>query len=195
MEVGSSARRIERIDHILRVAVPVFAQYGYRRTSMQLLANAAGVSRPALYQYFPDRSAIFLAAFQLLLDENTDAALIALTNDGSMESQIDGYLQRLNGDPYSALSSSNFGDELMEANRQLGGVEIATAIGKASHGLFTHLVTSHSIDQISARQAVEFITLAVGGLKQDRPSVEIFRERLTFLARSAASSLKPIIQA
>ena len=53
---------------------------------MQLLAEASGISRPALYQYFADRSELFLSAFQLLLDENTDAALNALVVNRSLES-------------------------------------------------------------------------------------------------------------
>ena len=189
MAQPSSAKRDERVDHILRSSIPVFAQHGYRRTSMQLLADAAGVSRPALYQYFADRSALFLSAFQLLLDENTDAALAALAKNGSLESQIDGYLQRLIGDPYATLSSSDFGDELMEVKGALGGAEVSAAIGRASDGLLTHLMTTHNIDHSNAHQAVEIITLAVGGLKQDRPSVDVFRSRLTFLARSAALTL------
>lgn len=189
MEEASTTNRSKRVDHILRSAIPVFAQHGYRRTSMQLLADAAGISRPALYQYFADRAAIFLSAFQLLLDENTDAALIALTHGDSLEFQIDGYLQRLVGDPYATLSSSNFGDELMEIKGQLGGTEVSTAIGRASHGLLMHVAALDNVDQSNARQVVELITLAVGGLKQDRPSVEVFRERLTFLARSAALTL------
>ena len=182
----SSTKREERIDHILRSAIPVFAQRGYRRTSMQLLAEASGISRPALYQYFADRSELFLSAFQLLLDENTDAALNALVVNRSLESQLDGYLQHLAGDPYTTLSSSEFGDELMEVKGKLGGVTVMTAIGRAAQGLHDHLVKIHNVDTETAGHAVDIVTLAVSGLKQDRPSVETFRERLTFLARSTA---------
>ena len=135
MAEASSTKRQERIDHILRSAIPVFAQNGYRRTSMQLLAEASGISRPALYQYFVDRSELFLSAFQLLLDENTDAALNALVVNRSLESQLDGYLQRLVGDPYATLSSSKFGDELMEVKGELGGAAVMTAMGRAAQGL------------------------------------------------------------
>lgn len=150
MAEASSTKRQERIDHILRSAIPVFAQNGYRRTSMQLLAEASGISRPALYQYFADRSELFLSAFQLLLDENTDAALNALVVNRSLESQLDGYLQRLVGDPYATLSSSKFGDELMEVKGELGGAAVMTAMGRAAQGLHTHLLKIHKVDAETA---------------------------------------------
>lgn len=162
---------------------------------MQLLAEASGISRPALYQYFADRSELFLSAFQLLLDENTDAALNALVVNHSLESQLDGYLQRLAGDPYATLSSSTFGDELMEVKGELGGAAVMTATGRAAQGLHTHLAEIHKVDAETTGRAVDIVTLAVSGLKQDRPSVETFRERLTFLARSTALLCTPAPQA
>lgn len=42
------------------------------------LARAAGVSRPALYQYFDNRADLFRAAFQAVSEDATDGALAAL---------------------------------------------------------------------------------------------------------------------
>ena len=59
--MAAKTRREERIESILRAAIPVFAAQGYRNTSMADLAAAAGVSRPALYQYFDDRADLVVA--------------------------------------------------------------------------------------------------------------------------------------
>jgi TetR/AcrR family transcriptional regulator len=56
-----SARAGSTRDSIVAAAVPVFGRYGYRKTSMDQLAQAAGVSRPAVYQYFPNKDAVFRA--------------------------------------------------------------------------------------------------------------------------------------
>ncbi|MDH3683613.1 MAG: TetR/AcrR family transcriptional regulator, partial [Acidimicrobiia bacterium] len=79
----STAAREQRIDEIRRAAIPVFAAQGFRGTSMADLAQAAGVSRPALYQYFDNRADLFRAAFQVLLEDATDAALATLEADGT----------------------------------------------------------------------------------------------------------------
>jgi AcrR family transcriptional regulator len=52
----------ERRDRFLGAAIACFAQYGFRRTSMGSIAEAADVSRPALYQYFTSKDDIFRAA-------------------------------------------------------------------------------------------------------------------------------------
>ncbi|WP_454825143.1 TetR/AcrR family transcriptional regulator [Paraburkholderia xenovorans] len=44
---------------ILDRALEVFARHGYRRTSMNDIAEAAGVSRPGLYLYFQSKEQIF----------------------------------------------------------------------------------------------------------------------------------------
>ena len=74
--------REQRVDQIRRAAIPVFASQGFKRTSMADLAEAAGVSRPALYQYFDNRADLFREALQIILVEATDAALAALRGDG-----------------------------------------------------------------------------------------------------------------
>lgn len=48
-------------DSIVAAAVPVFGRFGYRKTTMDLLAQSAGVSRPAVYQYFSNKTAVFHA--------------------------------------------------------------------------------------------------------------------------------------
>ena len=45
---GEGGRR----EHILRVAVRVFAQKGYRATSLQEIADEVGVTRPSFYYHF-----------------------------------------------------------------------------------------------------------------------------------------------
>ena len=82
--------REQRVDQIRRAAIPVFASQGFKRTSMADLAEAAGVSRPALYQYFDNRADLFREALQIILVEATDAALEALGGDGLVAERIDG---------------------------------------------------------------------------------------------------------
>src|SRR5690348_8619456 len=46
---------------ILRVAQQLFMQYGYRAVTTRQLADACGLTQPALYHYFPDKQALYLA--------------------------------------------------------------------------------------------------------------------------------------
>ena len=110
--------RDQRVDQIRRAAIPVFASQGFKRTSMADLAEAAGVSRPALYQYFDNRADLFREALQIILVEATDAALAALGGDGLVAERIDGYLQRLVADGYETLYGMAFATEFLEAKHE-----------------------------------------------------------------------------
>ena len=46
---------------ILKASFEVFITYGFRKTSMDDIARAAGMSRPALYQSFKNKTDIFRA--------------------------------------------------------------------------------------------------------------------------------------
>jgi AcrR family transcriptional regulator len=55
----------ERREQLLRTAVGVFAEHGYHATSMNDVAEAAGVTKPVLYQHFSSKRDLFIE----LLDE------------------------------------------------------------------------------------------------------------------------------
>ena len=52
--VGEATR-----DRILRLADQLFAEHGYPRVSMRMVATAAGVTKPALYYHFRNKDALF----------------------------------------------------------------------------------------------------------------------------------------
>lgn len=49
-------------NHIIEQAIPLFARYGYRKTSVDDLARAAEVSKATLYQYFESKEKLFAQA-------------------------------------------------------------------------------------------------------------------------------------
>lgn len=61
MRLPAPARR----EQILDVSVQVFARRGFHSTSMNEVADAAGVTKPVLYQHFESKQDLYLA----LLDE------------------------------------------------------------------------------------------------------------------------------
>jgi AcrR family transcriptional regulator len=58
--VSSRLPAAERRQQLLDVAVTEFSQRGYRNTSMNDLAEAAGVTKPVLYQHFSSKRDLFL---------------------------------------------------------------------------------------------------------------------------------------
>ncbi|MCR5731551.1 MAG: TetR/AcrR family transcriptional regulator; helix-turn-helix transcriptional regulator [Sphaerochaetaceae bacterium] len=61
----------KKIDHearkiiILKTALEVFAEEGYKDSNLSLIAERCGLSRPTLYQYFKDKEQIYYFAVKL----------------------------------------------------------------------------------------------------------------------------------
>ncbi|MGZ6966617.1 MAG: helix-turn-helix domain-containing protein, partial [Acidimicrobiia bacterium] len=49
----------QRRTQLVAVAVEVFGERGFHATSMDEVAEAAGVTKPVLYQHFPSKRALF----------------------------------------------------------------------------------------------------------------------------------------
>ena len=167
--------REQQVDQIRRAAIPVFASQGFKRTSMADLAEAAGVSRPALYQYFDNRADLFREALQIILVEATDAALAALGGDGLVAERIDGYLQRLVADGYETLYGMAFAADVSDAELERG-----------RDGLRAFISNQTQASPVTRKAAAELVLLSPAGLKADWPQPEVYRKRLTTLATAAA---------
>lgn len=78
---------------ILSAGLDVFSQYGFRGTTLDQIADAAGLSKPNLLYYFPSKEAIHTALLERLLDTWLDP-LKALDAEGDPIKEIMGYAQR-----------------------------------------------------------------------------------------------------
>lgn len=56
----------KRKENILKTALAVFADVGYREANLSLIAEKAGLSRPTIYQYFKDKDEIYYYAVKLV---------------------------------------------------------------------------------------------------------------------------------
>src|ERR1700730_5146271 len=80
-----------RHDALLEAAGGVFARYGFRKTSMDEVARAAGVSRQGLYLLFADKEELFRKAVTFKLTMQLRAAIAELSNQRhSLEARLIG---------------------------------------------------------------------------------------------------------
>jgi AcrR family transcriptional regulator len=64
----ASVIRTDRREAVLESALLTFAHFGYRKTSMEAVAQAAHISRPGLYFLFSSKEELFRAAVTQALD-------------------------------------------------------------------------------------------------------------------------------
>jgi AcrR family transcriptional regulator len=71
---GTRLPRRARRNQLLGAAQEVFVAQGYHAAAMDDIADAAGVSKPVLYQHFPGKLDLYLA----LLDQHTETVVAAV---------------------------------------------------------------------------------------------------------------------
>src|SRR6202050_315974 len=78
-----------RLCAVLDRAVAVFARFGYRKTSMDDVARAAGVSRQGLYLSFANKEELFRRAVEHSLSRQLACAIVALSRaEDGLETRI-----------------------------------------------------------------------------------------------------------
>lgn len=205
MELGddttqeSLAHRVEKRAVISAAAVAEFSSRGFDGTSMANIARAAGMSRPALYQYFKNKNDIFMSSFVGLLDDHVDAALGALTKAGisgsaaELSGCLDGFLQRFDGDLWERMAASPHSEALLSAKQAKFGAILPEVFARLWSGLDDYLlvlVPGSDARAVAMRVGwAEILRLSPKGFKTDQPSVEVFRSRLSTLARTTAADI------
>ena len=79
----------ERRKQLLAVAVDEFGVQGYHITTMNHLAEAAGVTKPVLYQHFPSKRDLYLAVLRDVGDRLREAIAAATTVASTPHQQVE----------------------------------------------------------------------------------------------------------
>ena len=93
--MNKPATRIQEKNRkmILDAGLDVFSQFGYRGTTLDQIADRAGLSKPNLLYYFPSKEAVHVALLEGLLHTWLDP-LHALNPDGDPVAEIQAYVAR-----------------------------------------------------------------------------------------------------
>ncbi len=83
----------EKRELIREAALEVFSQYGFRGSTIDQIAEAAGMSKPNLLYYFKNKEEIFATLIQRLL-ETWLAPLKEMDAEGEPQTEIRSYIRR-----------------------------------------------------------------------------------------------------
>lgn len=83
----SNAATVRR-KKIIDAAIKVFLRYGYARTTMRDIAQAAGLKRPTLYAVFPDKERIFTAVVEKMIADKLAEIREGLPRQKTIEEKL-----------------------------------------------------------------------------------------------------------
>ncbi|MEV0737014.1 helix-turn-helix domain-containing protein [Streptomyces sp. NPDC050549] len=156
-------------DDIVTAAVDVFSRYGFRQTSMELVARAAGVSRPALYQHFANKQDVFAAVAARVTDVMTDAAHRARDAGGTPADQVYGVLS-VKLETAIGVAEARFRQELVSEAAAMG-------LSSTEDRLVDALVDALS-EVPEPRETAELLLASTVGIGQSDGTPEALRHRL-----------------
>ncbi|MET9532568.1 TetR/AcrR family transcriptional regulator [Streptomyces sp. NPDC006649] len=160
---------------VLDAALTTFARFGYRKTSMEEVAQAAHISRPGLYFLFSSKEVLFRAAVTQVLEHDiaTVEHVLADTGRPLPERLVEAFDQWAGR--YTGPLTRNV-TEVIEANPGLLG-EIVETAPRRFEELITDAIAVESGREAALAVARTMISASIG-LKHQAPSREFFLERL-----------------
>ncbi len=193
-KMSSEGIETEKQKAIAEAAFQVFAEHGFRKTSMRLIALKAGMSRPALYLHFQSKEDVFI---YLSISYFTNVATHideVLTRSGSPEAVLNDVFDAFDPDGVMALLlDAEHGDELMEAKSGLAHEavdDIATGIRLSLTDWLKREAELGRIDCDDPDITGQTIMSSYYGLKTPAPSYEIYKARTKQLAKLLGAGLK-----
>lgn len=89
MVVSSRLPAARRKEQLLDVAVHEFAARGFHQTSMNAVADAAGVTKPVLYQHFASKRGLYLELLRTVGDRLMHTISSAASEAGGPREQVE----------------------------------------------------------------------------------------------------------
>jgi AcrR family transcriptional regulator len=127
-EVAADPRRAR----ILQGAEKVFLAYGFSRTTMDDIAREAEISRPALYLHFKNKTEIYRAISQTIMDEVIREAKAVLSGDGPLEERLNATVDRTFLAVMRRVGQSPHGPELLDMKNTLAGDQVTDCRARLS---------------------------------------------------------------
>ena len=107
---------------IMEAGLAVFSQYGFRGSTLDQVADAAGLSKPNLLYYFPSKDVIYTALLARLL-ENWLEPLQQIDPDGDPVDELLGYaMRKLDMSQHYPRESRLFANEIIQGAPRIGDV-------------------------------------------------------------------------
>jgi AcrR family transcriptional regulator len=106
----------DKKSRILAAARSVFLRYGFKRVNMNDIADAAGMSRPALYVLFKNKEEIFIEAYLRWVDETIAQVEAAMAQTALPKDKLARAFEIWSVGPFEMTMASPAAEELVDCN-------------------------------------------------------------------------------
>lgn len=157
---------------ILDAALPVFIRYGFRKTSMADIAQAAGISRASLYLAFSNKEELFRAGSARAHARAMDEVSLALSAKGDVVARIEAAITTFQRSLIAPFGGSTEAAELFSANMALAEDITLETRARLLEQLGSHLSKAEQSGEIDLsgvgaepKDLADMIVAAMDGIK------------------------------
>ena len=185
-----------KTQRILDAALAVFCRYGYRKTSMLDIAQAADMSRAALYLHFKNKEDVFRAGSERAHASVMAQVAAALAQSVPVFTRIETALLAFQQGLMADISASAHGQELFDANMTLAADITLSARASLVASLAGALEQAEAAGDIALRrvdataaQMAALLVASMDGIKHTQGGGEALRQGIALQIRVLGAAL------
>src|SRR6266566_7890478 len=197
---GAKESSSAKPNAIVLAALELFTRYGYRKTSIDDIAQAAQVAKRTVYLHFENKAAVFLAILDYLGDQVRQRCVAAERMGSTPVDRLTGLLDAYFGIGFELFSKSEHMPELEETFSKLARARIGDLNTEYEEWLARFLRSLERSGEIgrppqglTVEQIVQILMRAAEGAKHDakvQGDRKAFERRLRELAMLAIAAMK-----
>jgi len=180
-------------EAILMAATAIFLRYGFKKTSMDDVAQAAGVSRQGLYLYFDTKDLLFREALQYLVSHMISTAR-SVAEDGnlSLRDRLLGVFEAVHGSAFQSASPEHAFELLQSAQSADGAVLVQ--LDRDLMGIVAALLAeAGAADRweeagVTVAELSEQLLMSAKGIKASVDTLTAYREKMLTAIRIVTRS-------
>lgn len=185
-----------KMERVFDAATTVFSNYGFKRTSMNDIANSAGISRPALYLMFENKEDIFRQLATYRQNQAIDEAETELSASSPIDDRIVSAILAYERIYYEPIAASPHGAEFMDINLSVAQKDMENGrkrlVKILSDGINQAIASGELELRHGPSKAAEFVELllaSIGGIKKSAQSLKEFRTKVKQTAQLFMSAI------
>ncbi len=177
-----------RRERLLDAAEALFVAQGFRATSIEGIAEVAGMSKVTLYGYFRDKEAVFVAVAERLADTMEEAVQTALAAEAPFPTPLAAALIAKHRIVLNRVQRSAFASELFQAKaahvtRRFAALDDAIVTG------LTEALVRQGLERAFAEETAQLLFYAANGIANRASDADILTTRISRLVRAVVADL------
>ena len=184
---GISPVRAARRLKVVQAAEAVFANHGFRGTSMEAIAEAAGMSKVTVYGYFRDKEAVFTAVAEHLAIRLKQAVEVALQQEGGLVDRLAGALIAKHSLVYHLVRRSAHAADLFHA-KDAHAAAFFTAIDRDILNRLAEVLAQNAQTSEATQQTTRILFAAANGIAAEAVGADQMANDILTLVKAVVAA-------